>query len=192
MANPDRLSQGEVIAGRYISETGITFGDGSLQNTTASPQRYISCFDLTVQSGSTTTPTPYKFGVTDFSRHINVISDGTALTKIKFDFAGIYNFIWSGQFKNTNIQSKDIYVWFRINGVDVAGSTGLAAVPLAHAGTTGHTIIGWNFFLNLNAGDEVQMMWMKESDDVSLAFFSGTANYPSTASIVLTVNAITG
>lgn len=35
MTNPDRLSQGEVIAGRYISETGITFGDGTVQDTAA-------------------------------------------------------------------------------------------------------------------------------------------------------------
>lgn len=33
MTNPDRLSQGEVIAARYISETGITFGDGTVQET---------------------------------------------------------------------------------------------------------------------------------------------------------------
>ena len=37
MINPDRLSQGEVIAGRYISETGITFGDGTVQDTAAGP-----------------------------------------------------------------------------------------------------------------------------------------------------------
>jgi hypothetical protein len=34
-SNPDRLSQGEVIAGRYISETGVTFGDGTVQDTAA-------------------------------------------------------------------------------------------------------------------------------------------------------------
>jgi hypothetical protein len=35
MTNPDRLSQGEVIAARYISETGITFGDGTVQDSSA-------------------------------------------------------------------------------------------------------------------------------------------------------------
>ena len=33
MANANRLSLGEVIAGRYISKTGITFGDGTVQDT---------------------------------------------------------------------------------------------------------------------------------------------------------------
>ncbi len=190
MTNPLRLSKGEVIAARYISNDGIQFGDESLQTTKASPQRYISCYDLTVQSGSTTTPSAFKFGTTDVSRNVSVVSDGTALTKIKVDFAGVYNFIWSGQFENTVNAFRDIYVWFRINGQNVAGSTGLAAIAGSHAGANGHSLIGWNFFLPLNAGDEVQIMWMKEDAGTTLAFYSATANYPSTASIVLTVNAI--
>jgi hypothetical protein len=48
-ANPNRLSQGEVIAGRYISETGITFGDGTVQNTAAGETivRYSPTFSAT-------------------------------------------------------------------------------------------------------------------------------------------------
>ena len=36
MTNPNRLSSGEVFAGRYISKSGITFGDGTTQDTAAS------------------------------------------------------------------------------------------------------------------------------------------------------------
>jgi len=35
MTSANRLSQGEVIAGRYLSESGITFGDGTTQDTSA-------------------------------------------------------------------------------------------------------------------------------------------------------------
>jgi len=188
MTNPNRISNGEVIARKYITRTSYKFPDDT-EYTTALVH-YLSCYDTTTQIGSTTTPTPYIFGTTDVAKGFSVVSDGTNLTKIKADHAGVYNFIWSGQFENTNIQTKDIYVWFRINGQDVAGSTGLAGVPLAHAGGIGHGLIGWNFFLTLAAGDEVQLMWMKESANVTLAYYAGTVNYPSTASVVLTVNQI--
>jgi hypothetical protein len=190
MPNPNRISTGEVIAGRYISKTGITFGDGTNQDTAASPSRYLSCFDTTTQAGSTTAGVPYRFNTTDASRDISVISDGSYLTKIKNTYAGVYNFIWSGQFENSVNTAKDIYVWFKVNGTDVVGSTGLAAVPGSHGAIHGHAIIGWNFFLNLPANAETQIYWLKETADISLVYYSETANYPSTASVVLTVNQI--
>jgi hypothetical protein len=188
MAQPNLISNGEVIAGKYLSRTGFKFGDDT-EYTTAIVH-YLSCFDLSTQMGSTTTPTPFHYSNTDVSKGISVISDGTELSKIKFDHAGVYNFIWSGQFENSNSADKDIYVWFRINGEDVLGSTGLSSIPAARGSDSGKSITGWNFFLNLAAGDEVQIMWMKELAAISLAYYTGNANYPSTASVVLTVNQI--
>ena len=188
MANPNRLTKGEAAVGYLVTKDGIEFSDRTIYSTAL--VHYLSCYSLTDQAGSTTTPTPFIFEVTDIAKGFSVVTDGTNLTKLKAAHAGVYNFIWSGQFENINIQSKDIYVWFRINGQDVAGSTGLVAVPLAHAGSIGHGLIGWNFFLSLNAGDEVQLMWMKETADVTLQHYAASANYPSTASVVLTIDQI--
>jgi len=49
MANANRISTGEVIAGRYISKTGITFGDGTIQDTAAGETivRYTPNFTAT-------------------------------------------------------------------------------------------------------------------------------------------------
>ena len=185
---PNLISNGEVIAGKYLSRRGIQFGDGTEYGTAL--VHYISCFDLSTQTGSTTIPTPFHYSNTDVSNGISVISDGTELSKIKVSHAGVYNFIWSGQFENTVNVDRDIYVWFRVNGQDVLGSTGLSAVPANKGAVPGKCITGWNFFLSLAAGDEVQIMWMVEANSVSLAFYAGNANYPSTASVVLTVNQI--
>jgi hypothetical protein len=185
---PNLISNGEVIAGKYLSRSGYQFGDGTYYGTAL--VHYLSCFDVSTQAGSTTVPTPFHYSNIDVANGISVISDGTELSKIKISHAGVYNFIWSGQFENSNAADKDIYVWFRINGQDVLGSTGLSSIPAARGNDLGKSITGWNFFLNLAAGDEVQIMWMKELASVSLAYYAGTANYPSTASVVLTVNQI--
>lgn len=188
MTNPNRISNGEVIARKYITRTSYKFPDDT-EYTTALVH-FISCFDITTQIGSTTTPTPYIFGTTDVSKGISVTSNGTHLTRITFDHAGVYNFIWSGQFENNSSGAQDIFVWFRKNEQDILGSTGLAAVPGTHAGFNGHAIIGWNFFISVNANDYVELYWMKSSDAITLPFYTATANYPSTASVVLTVNQI--
>jgi hypothetical protein len=52
MTSANRLSQGEVIAGRYLSESGITFGDGTTQDTSAASglgalTRYTADFSAT-------------------------------------------------------------------------------------------------------------------------------------------------
>jgi len=185
---PNLISNGEVLAGKYLSHSGYQFGDGTYYGTAL--VHYISCFDLSTQIGSTTTPTAFHYSNTDVSNGISVISDGTQLSKIKFTHAGVYNFIWSGQFENNVNTDKDIFVWFRINGEDVLGSTGLSSIPASKGAISGKSITGWNFFLNLNVDDEVQIMWMKEAASVSLAFYTANANYPSTASVVLTVNQI--
>jgi hypothetical protein len=188
MANPNRISNGEAIAGKFITRTTYKFQDETEYSTAL--VHYISCFDDSTQTSSTTTPTPFHYSTTDVSKGISIVSDGVDLRKIVFDHAGVYNFIWSGQFENSSSSAQDVFVWFRKNGVDIAGSTGLAAVPGSHAGTNGHAIIGWNFFISVNAGDYVQIMWMKSSASITLPFYAATADYPSTASVVLTINQI--
>ena len=184
---PNLISNGEVLAGKYLSHSGYQFGDGTHYGTAL--VHYLSCYDLSTQTGSTTTPTPFIFGTTDVAKGFSVVTNGTSLTRIEASHAGVYNFQWSGQFENTVNEARDIFVWWRVNGNDVVGSTGLAAVPGSHGGVNGHALIGWNFFLTLNANDYVELYWMKETG-INLPFYAGTENYPSTASVVLTVNQI--
>jgi hypothetical protein len=184
MANPNRISNGEVIARKYQTRTTYQFPDSTEYSTAL--VHYGSFWDTTIQAGSTTTPTPMYFNTHDGYKGVLNGADG----KIFFDHGGVYNFVWSGQFENSVSSDHDIYVWFRINGVNVDGSTGLAAVPASHGVVNGHAIIGWNFFLTVNAGDYVQIMWLKDIEEITMPFYAATASYPSTASVVLTVNQI--
>lgn len=185
---PNLISNGEVLAGKYLSHSGYQFGDGTYYGTAL--VHYISAFDTTTQVGSTTTGTAFSFDTVDVSNGISITSDGTRLTRFTFSHGGVYNFIWSGQFENSVNSDKDIYVWFRKNNQDIIGSTGLAAISGSHGATNGHNIIGWNFFITVNAGDFVQLMWVKEDAGTTLAQYPATATYPSTASVVMTINQI--
>ena len=123
---------------------------------------------------------------TDYSNGISLSNS----SRVNVKNAGVYNFQWSGQFQNTDTQEHDVSVWLRKNGTDVIGSTGLIGVPSSHGGIDGHTIIGWNYFLQLAANDYIELWWSAPSTNVSLQFYAaGTSpTRPTTASVIATMN----
>jgi len=135
---------------------------------------------------SANTPAVVTFNTTGWATNITLVSG----SQIKVTNAGKYNFQFSIQFDCSDTQLQDTYVWLRKNGVDIGGSAGLVSVPNKHGGVNGHSIVGWNFFLNLAANDYIQLVWTATATTVSIATYSAGANWPSTASVVMTVNQV--
>lgn len=135
---------------------------------------------------SANTPAVVTFSVTDWATNVTLVS-GSQITVTN---AGKYNFQFSIQFNCTSVQLQDVYVWLRKNGTDIGGSAGLVSVPNSHGGVDGHTIVGWNFFLDLAANDYIQLAWTAASTTVSIKTIAAGASWPSTASVVMTVNQV--
>ena len=131
---------------------------------------------------------PITLNTTDVSNNVSVVSG----SQITFANTGVFNLQWSGQFQNTDTQLHDATVWLKQNGVDIAGSTGYFGVPNSHGGVSGHTIVGWNYFLFVEAGDYIQLYWEADSTDVTLQFYPSALApvKPSTASVVVTVTQV--
>jgi hypothetical protein len=143
--------------------------------------------DFTNQTlASANTPAVVSFNTTDWATGITLVSG----TQVKVANAGKYNFQFSIQFDCSDTQLQDTYVWLRKNGVDIGGSNGLVSVPNKHGGVNGHAIVGWNFFLNLAANDYIQLVWTATSTTISIATYAAGVNWPSTASVVMTVNQV--
>jgi len=116
---------------------------------------------------------------------------GRVTSKIVASVAGTYNLQWSGQFSNLSNASETAYVWLRVNGTDVFGSTGVCGLlQRKSAGVANQMIIGWNFYINLNAGDYVELFWLtSNAADVTIVTYpkSTSPAYPGTASVVTTI-----
>jgi len=104
------------------------------------------------QTAIANTATLMTLNTTDFTNGVSIDS-----SEITVENAGIYNLQFSAQFQNTDTAFQDVYIWLKQNGVDIPGSTGFVSVPNRHAGTDGHTIIGWNYFLSMAAGDHIEI-----------------------------------
>lgn len=122
---------------------------------------------------------------TDFSNGVTTSNS----SRINVTNAGLYNLQWSGQFVNTDNQLHDVSVWLRVNGTNLTGSTGMISVPNSHGGVNGHSIVGWNYFLQLAQNDYVEIYWSATNTSISLQHFAAQTSptRPSTASLIVTM-----
>jgi hypothetical protein len=145
--------------------------------------------DTTDQTAASTTAAyAVTLNTTDYAVGVAIVSS----SQITVRSAGVYNIQFSFQFANTNVAIQDVDVWFRKNGTDIAGSNSKFSVPNSHGGTDGHLIAALNFYLEMAAGDYVQLMWSTTSTDVSLEQLAAQTNptRPTTPSAIVTINKV--
>jgi hypothetical protein len=186
----------QVLIADSTTPTGLKWDS----NTAPTPLGYYGqFFDYNNQNATiNNVGVPMRFGTLDLSNGITVVSDGTNLTKITFANSGVYNLQFSTQFENDSNAPQDIFIWLRKNGVtsaaDVPGSTGTVGMePRKNPGDPYHTIVTWNFLLDILAGDFYQIVWATtDITNVGIRFNAGTVNFPSTASTLFTVTQQSG
>ena len=147
------------------------------------------------QSQTTTanTATLMTLNTTDFANDVSISS-----SKITVVNPGIYNLQFSAQFQNTDNAIQDISIWLRQGNdggtsVDIPGSTGLVSIPArksASAGEEAHEIVGWNYYLSMNANDYVQIYWSTTLASVTIQTYAASTGptRPSTQSVVATLS----
>ena len=141
------------------------------------------------QTTTANTATLMTLNTTDFSNNVSLVT-GSKITAAK---AGIYNLQFSTQFQNTDNQIQDISIWLKQNGTDIVGSTGLVSIPArksASAGEEAHEIIGWNYYVSMNANDYIQIYWSATLASVTIQHYptSASPTRPATQSVVATLS----
>lgn len=139
-------------------------------------------------AASTTAAYAVTFNTTDYAVGVAIVSS----SQITVRSAGVYNIQFSLQFNNTNVAIQDVDVWFRKNGSDVASSNSKFSVPNSHGGTDGHLIAALNYYIQLAAGDYMQLMWATTSTNVTIEHLAAQTSptRPSTPSAILTINKV--
>jgi len=118
---------------------------------------------------------------------------GDLPSKLVMECPGSYNIQFSIQLQNTSNSTESFNVWFRQNGVDIAGSNSLFGISARKsAGSPAETIAAMNFFVDADTQDYFEIMWCVSSSTVSLpAFVAGTSpTRPYTPSAIVTVQFI--
>ena len=153
----------------------LDFPYGSFQN------------NATITLGATNTPTLVPMLVTGYANGMYaVVGDG-----IHVQQAAIYNYQFSIQFRNTDTQIHDAFVWLRKNGTDIVDTMSAFSVTNKHGGVDGYLIGAANFYIDLADGDYVEMWWAASSTSVemySLPAISSPYVRPLSPAVVATLS----
>ena len=135
---------------------------------------------------SSTSSLAVPFDTTDTSNGVSL--DPLDTSKIVFGVAGYYNVQFSIQLINATSSIDNATLWFRKNTVDIDYSAGIVSIPSKHAGGIGATIISWNLVVDVDAGDNIQLMMASNSGNtVAATYPPGTAPvHPASPSVILT------
>ena len=169
--NVTAVTSGTIELGMELTGTGVTAGTRITAYGTGSGGTGTYTVDTSQEVTSTTIT-------------------GDLPSKITVDYAGLYNLQFSFQFVNTDTQIHDTDVWFRKNGTDIASSNSRFSIPNSHGGIDGHLIAALNFFLDMDPGDFVEIMW--HTDDVQVLIeqlpTAASPTRPATPSAIVTMS----
>lgn len=137
-------------------------------------------------AANTTTAYPVYFGTTDISNGVTVASDSRLTVAVD----GVWNLQFSLQIKNVSNDGQDFDIWFRKNGTNIADSNSRFHVAARKStGDPSHIIAALNFFVEMVAGDYIEVVGCVTSTDVSLEAFpaSTSPTRPAVPSAIATM-----
>jgi hypothetical protein len=143
--------------------------------------RYGSFYDTTTQTAAAiNTAYPMTFNTTDLSFGV---TRGSPTSRIFVDRPNVYNIQFSAQLDKTAGGVGLVWIWLRKNGVNVPDSAGQIRIQ----GNNAEILAAWNYIIQLNAGDYIELMWEVDDTSVQLLAEAATGIHPSIPSVILTV-----
>jgi hypothetical protein len=175
--------QDETITGQIKRLQDEIDGLSSLVTVQTPPKRRRlgNFYDTTTQTAAAiNTAYAVTFNTTDLSEGVYI---GSPTSRVYVDTEAVYNFQFSAQLDNTSGGSHLIFVWYRVNGADIANS----ASQVRLKGTDGELVAAWNFAVRLKAGDYFELMWSVSDIAVQMVAQAAAAPVPAIPSAILSV-----
>ena len=173
------------ITGSGISNSAASSSMGQDLAPAYTPQvnnkRHGSFFDTTTQTAALiNTAYPITLNTTDISDGVYI---GSPTSRVYVDRIGTYNFQFSAQLIKTSGSAKHVYIWYRVNGVNVANSAGKVTL----SGSDAAVLAAWNYVVELNEGDYFELVWSTDDTGCQIRALAASAPVPAIPSVILTV-----
>lgn len=158
------VTSGTLSIGQVISGTGVTAGTRIVAFVSGTGGAGTYTVDKTQTVASTT---------------INA----TKSTRLTVSADGVYNFQFSVQLDKTSSAAKNVWIWARIDDVDVSNS----ATKITLSGSSAATAAARNFVENLTANSYFELMWATNDVDCHMAAVAASPPVPAIPSVIMTV-----
>ena len=118
---------------------------------------YAEFFDTSQQTAaSINTAYPITWNGTDVTNGVSLNVSDTS--KMEFTYGGIYHVDMSATIHSTSASSKDVWIWPRINGVDVANSSSMDLI--AARPKTGKSVLADNVALHVSKTHNIPVLML--------------------------------
>jgi len=142
---------------------------------------YGAFHDNTTQTAAViNTAYPIVFDSTDISSGVAL---GTPTSRVVCSTTNVYNFQFSAQLRKASASAAKVWIWCRVNGVDLTDTAGEVTL----AGSNAALIAAWNYVLPMTAGDYFELVWATDSTACQIIALTAAAPVPGIPSIILTV-----
>ena len=156
----------------------------SVANNVNAPKPFASFYDTTTQTNPVANTTNLmSLNSTYDSGNGAYFSIQKDTNKIFIGEDGAYNIQFSAQLDKTGGGNTNIFIWIRINGVDVPYS----ASKMVIAGPNDEKIAAWNWLLLFKSGDYFELAWSSPSTDAVLLAAAASSPVPEIPSVIVTV-----
>ena len=181
------ISASVADTGSFVTTSSFNSFTASYNAATSSFLSYYGSFYHTASMtlASPNVETTMSFSSTDISYGVTV--SGSSNDKIKFTNAGVYNIQFSAQLDKTNSSNATVYIWIAKNNSDIPLTN--TGVTLG-GGTNDASVAAWNFFVDANAGDFIQLKWGANNTNARLLYAPTASVGPAVPSIILTANRV--
>ena len=176
-----------ILGNNFGFEGGSGSGGGS---------GYDPCFgsfyDTTIQEAELDSPTAMKLNNTDVSctSGVSIVNDLNGNpTLITVSKAGVYNLQFSAQlYRTAGGSPEDVDIWLRKMNVNVPDSD----TKLSMNANGVYLLAAWNWLVNLNVNEYVQIMWAVSNINIHLIYKPENLTTPNPAipSVIATIQKI--
>ncbi len=144
---------------------------------------YAEFYDTSQQTvASINTAYPITWNGTDVADGVSLNVSDTS--KMEFTYNGVYHIDMSATIHSTSASSKDVWIWPRIDGVDVANSSSM----VNSLDTNNHRqTINRSGLFSLTSGQYVQWMWATNDLNLDLHGTAASAFGPAVPSATVTI-----
>jgi hypothetical protein len=126
---------------------------------------------------------PIEMNVTEVANGVTI---GTPTSRLVAEFSGLYSFQVNFQLLSNSASSKNAWLWFRKNGVDIADSASVVTLSGNNEAKSAHK----SDFISLDAGEYVEMMFAVDNTGLFLDATAATAFAPAAPAVLVAVTQV--
>ena len=152
---------------------------------TIEQQKYYGSFSKTTSQTPAAINTAYAITFDNAAVSNGVVIGGTT-SRIIVSHSGLCEFNAAFQLASSSASIKNVWLWFRKNGVDVANSAFKVSLESNSALSTPSR----SMFFSLAVNDYIELMWAADSTAVTLTPYTSTAFAPAAPACILTVEQV--